>query len=348
MLRFVAIFFALELAAFTADAAAQMTGLSGRASHGTLGVGIRIASAGEPASAYKSFESSLDTAMRSGSHPLDWALAASGSPKPSRTIGATTARSDGDLFRAAQAAPNDALVQWLVANYADTTTPEGAAHRAAAIEALTRIEPENGAVWMQALADAARRGDTAGVDAALVRMAEARSFDDHFVDIAHAWLDVYDRHPPPASLASDGYDAGFVAAFAKAAATAIPAYNPLVLACKEPANRAADCALAGRLMLEHANSLVARAIGFALLHTVDAATDADREMRRTLDWYAANAMRGSGEDGNARDALAYENDWRRMNDETEVRKSAIRRAGLPIEPPADWTAHASNGVAAAR
>lgn len=342
MLRLVACVLALQLAALTADVAAQSVALSGRASHGTLAVGIRIAAAGESSSPYQTFEASLNTAMRSSTHPRDWALAALGSPMPERTIGAT-AHFDGDLFRAAQAAPSDALVQWLVANYADATTPEGAAHRTAALETLTRVEPDNGAVWMQALNDAAKRGDASAVDDALARMAEARRFDDHFVDIVHAWIDVYDRHPPPAAPSTDGYDAGFVSAFAKAAATAMPGYNALVVACKPPAadtahfDRAASCTTVGRLMLQRGDTLVARSIGFAILRNLDAATDAERAAKRNLDWYLANAMRGTGEDGNSSDALAHESDWRRMNDEIDVVKSALHRAGLPIEAPEGWT-----------
>lgn len=352
MLRLVAIVLALQLAAFTADAAAQSAAVSGRASHGTLAVGIRIASAGEPSSAYETFEASLDAAMRSSTRPRDWALVATASPNPMRTIGATTVHFDGDLFRAAQAAPSDALVQWLVANYGDTATPEGAAHRAAAIDALTRIEPDNGAVWMQALNDAAKRGDASAVGDALARMAESRRFDDHFVDIVHAWVDVYDRHPLPATLSTDGYDAGFVAAFAKAAATAMPGYNSLVLACKPPAtgtahfDRAASCTTAGRLMLQRGDTLVARSIGFAILRNLDAATDADGAAKRNIDWYRANAMRGTGEDGNPSDALAHESDWRRMNDEIDVVKSALHRAGLPTEAPDGWTPSHAPAVAA--
>ncbi len=339
MLRFVAFVLALELAAFAADAVAQITGPTGRTAHGTLTAGIRIASAAESGSAYQTFEASLNTAMRSSTRPRDWALAASGSPNPSRTIGAATAHFDGDLFRAAQAAPSDALVQWLVANYGDTGTPEGAARRGAAIEALTRIEPDNGAVWMQALNVAAGAGDDDAVDDALARMAEARRFDDHFVDIVHAWIDVYDRHPPPASLSTDAYDAGFVTAFAKAAATAMPAYQAIVNACKpraEGSDRAASCTTAGRVMLERGDTLIARSIGFAILRNLDAATEADRAAKRNLEWYQANVLSGTGENGDARDALAHESDWRRMSDEIDVLKSALRRAGLPTEAPEGW------------
>jgi hypothetical protein len=286
--------------------------------------------------------------MRSGTRPRDWALAATASPEPSRTIGAT-AHFDGDLFRAAQAAPSDTLVQWLVANYGDAA-PEGASRRDAAIDALTRMEPDNGAVWMQALTAAAQRGDGAAVDDALGRMAASRRFDDHYVDIVHAWIDVYDRHPAPAALSVDAYDGGFAAAVAKASATAMPAYQFIVTACKPKTAshdnfaRGASCTDAGRLMLQRGDTLIARSIGFAILRNLDAATDADRLANRNLEWYRANALHGTGEDGNVRDALGYESDWRRMDDEIDVLRSALQRAGLPTEAPDGWSPHAlANG-----
>lgn len=350
MLRIVAFVCALQLGAFAAESGAQ-TPAGGRAAHATLAAGIRIAS-GAAGAANPAFEASLDAAMRSSTRPRDWALAATASPKPSRTIGAT-AHVDGDLFRAAQAAPGDALVQWLVANHADPSTPEGRAHRAAAIDAMTRIEPDNGAAWMQALAAAASDDDEPLVEDALTRMAQARRFDDHFVDVLHAWIDVYDRHPAPASLSTDGYDAGFVAAMAKAAATALPAYQRVVLACKPPATagaafaRGTRCVAIGRTMLDSGTTLVARSIGFAILRNLDAATDADRAAKRNLDWYAANVLHGTGEDGNVRDALAHESDWRRMDDEIEVMKSALGRAGLPTQAPDGWMPRSKPGAVAA-
>lgn len=357
MLRFVASILALQLAAFAADSTAQIAGFSGRASHGSLGVGIRIASAGDAVSPSKSFEASLDAAMRSGTRPLDWALAATASPKPSRTIGAATPDFDGDLFRAAQAAPNDALVQWLVANHADTSTPEGAAARAASVDALTRIEPDNGASWMEALADARRHGDASAEDDALRRMAESRRFDDHFAGVLHAWLDVYDRHPIPPGLSADVYGTGFVAAMARAAATALPGYEDIVHACKPPATegatfeRTAPCTAIGHTMLHRGTTLVARSIGFVVLRNLDAATEDDRTAKRNTDWYIAHPLEGKGysmnpAEANPRDALAYESDWRRMDDEIEVVKAALQRAGLPTEAPDGWTSpHWTGGAA---
>ena len=91
------------------------------------------------------------------------------------------------------------------------------------------------------------------------------------------------------------------------------------------------------MMLERGDTLIARSIGFTILRHLDVTTDADRTAKRNLEWYRANISRGTGLDGEARDALAHESDWRRMDDEIEIVRSSLQRAGLPIEPPQRWT-----------
>jgi hypothetical protein len=347
-MRFVAAVLALELAAFAVGAAAQ-TGPIGRASHGTLGVGIRIASTSPSEAAYAKFQASLDTALRSSSHPRDWALAAFANPNPERTIGAGPSV-DGDLYRAQQAAPGDALVQWLVANNGGMS---GDAHAAAAIDALTRIEPDNAAPWMLALAAATRRGDVAGIDDALTRMAGSRRFDDHFADTVHAWISVYDRYPPPPVPVEEsyGYDPGFVAAFAHAAAVAMPSYQHIVAACKPSASheidavRASRCEKAGHLMLYRGTTLIARRIGFVLVRNLGVLDDADRAADRDLDWYRFN---GAGEEPSIIDALAHEDDWRRLDDEIDVIKNRLRRSHLPTVAPDGWSLPDHPAAAAVR
>lgn len=340
MLRFVAVVLALSLAATTADAAGE--------AHGTLGVGIRIASTGTSEAAYAKFQASLDTALRSSSHPRDWALAAFSNPHPELTIGAASPTVDGDLFRAQQAAPGDALVQWLVANNAGD-----AAQATAAIDALTRIEPDNAAPWMLALAAATRRGDVAAVDDALARMAESRRFDDHFADTVHAWISVYDRYPPPSAPADEsyGYDPGFVAAFAHAAAVAMPSYQHIVAACKPSAepeigvHRAQRCEKTGHLMLYRGTTLIARRIGFVLVRNLGVLDDADRAADRDLDWYRFN---GATEEPSIIDALAHEDDWRRLDSEIEVIRNRLRRSHLPTSAPDGWSLPEHAAATAAR
>ena len=213
---------------------------------------------------------------------------------------------------------------------------------------------------MLVLDRAARHDDAAGVADALAHMADSQRFDDHFIDTAHAWLEAYDRYPPATPLVdvADGRTyrtAGFTAAFAKAAAVAMPSYSMLVETCKATRARgdsaaAAHCATAGRMMLFHGNTLIATHIGFAVLRILDVASEADRAARRDLDWYSANVLKGIGyDDGDAFAARAYESDWRRMDDEIEVIKSALRRAGLPTEAPQGWqSASSTTAVAAAR
>ncbi len=338
MLRFVAIVIALQLASFAAESTAQTRAPA----HGSLQVGIRIASARTTQEAYAKFQASLDTAMRSSSRPRDWALAAIATPHPERTLGAPSPRDDGDLFRAQQAAPGDALVQWLVANNADRSTPSGEAHVDAAIDALTRIEPDNAATWMLALDEAKKRGDAAAVDESIARMAQSRRFDDHFIDIVHAWIDVYDRHPPPPVpiAESDGGDPGFVEAFAHAAAAAMPAYQDVILACKPASGQAlapdrrAQCDKAGHLMLGRGTSLIARHIGFVVVRNVDALTDVDRAAKRDLDWYQ---FKGVPENASVIDWLQHEDDWRRLDDEIDVIRNRLRRNGIPDAAPEGWS-----------
>lgn len=87
--------------------------------------------------------------------------------------------------RIAADAPDDLLVQWLVATASKPSTPTSAV----AIANLQRLEPGNAAVasptstgWLQ-------------------RMAAATRLDDHSADVLALWLDVVKRHPAPADFA---------------------------------------------------------------------------------------------------------------------------------------------------
>src|SRR4051812_45942514 len=192
--------------------------------------------------AWNDYETSLAAAMRGSERPRESALAAIGFA-PEHADGSRTDPGP-ELARAAQSAPNDALVQWLAANNHDSSNADDA-RIAAAIARLTQLESDNGAVWMLALSHAARNDDAQGVADALARMAASRRFDDHYLDTAHAWFEAYDRHPPATPLpdVADGRSqrsAGFVGAIAKAAAVAMPAYVPLTSSCKSAPAAGAD------------------------------------------------------------------------------------------------------------
>ena len=121
--------------------------------------------------------------------------------------------------------------------------------------------------------------DTVAENDALTHMAAAKRFDEHLDAAATAWLDVYERFPPPslAGLFKDvphPSETGSRAELAlgevdEAAATSRP--QGLFASCnhfrnpKAPAAHFANCAQAGRLMMEQAPYLTGRWFGFMVL-----------------------------------------------------------------------------------
>jgi hypothetical protein len=326
----------VPLGATTSPTGAATTGAQ-RGSQ--LHVGLRIAGAGEAPGKAASYDASVRRVLVESGAPRSIALA---SLAPSALGNDDVAAENERLFRAAAAATDDALVQWLTANRL-LATHDG--ERAApVIAALTRLESDNAAAWALALALAASRGESAGVDAALARMAASARSDEHVVDALHAWLSVYEQHPRPRAAFANPAEADaapFVDAMARATAAALPSYQPIVDACRSASGkaRARDCAGAAHVMLYRAASLSTRAVGFVLLRNLGDSyvTEADLAARRDLAWIAENAGRASGFSDLDRLAIeAHREDWRTLGDEYEIMQRALRRAGLPTEAPPGW------------
>ncbi|GAA0710745.1 hypothetical protein GCM10009105_12140 [Dokdonella soli] len=309
--------------------------------------------------AWEAYQDTIADALIDSDRPRDWMLAAN----MMRFVGDASAKppqpSRAELLeRAARRAPDDVLVQWMA------TLDRSGGNTCVAkpvpdenVEALTRLEPDNAASWMMALALASARKNPALVDDALAHMASSARYDDHFADTLHAWIDVYDRFPMPDSILATEFLAptpqtprttsqsmlSSTSALAQAAAIAMPAYHTLITACKpgtgdgDSWQRHAYCEDAGRLMLGKGKTLIARSIGFAVLRNLGRFTAADQQERRNLDWYMHAGIELFGDDGRDADALAaYQVDWRNLDDEIEVIRRALRRAGLPDEAPAGW------------
>jgi hypothetical protein len=250
----------------------------------------------------------------------------------------------GSALRAAAIAPDDALVQWLAANRLLALRDGDGAETA--IARLTRLESDNAAAWSLALALASSRDDAAGIDAALAHMASSSRVDEHVVDALHAWLDVYTRHPPAATMfvdASEADAAPFVMGMSKSAALALPSYQSLMQACDpsrgETRARATDCAAAGRLLAHRATSMSGRLVGFNLLRRlgVDFMTAGDESARRDIEWALHSVGEATGFLAHDSVAMrAYEADWRALDDEYEIMQRALQRAGLPGAAPRDW------------
>jgi hypothetical protein len=327
---------------------ATMSQSIGAEQHGTLGVSVRVGSAGDAPAKLPAYDLSVRHALLDSGAPRNVALAAIAPRFSHDDIGAL----DDQMFRAASLAPDDALVQWLAATRLLAAHEE--ARAAISIETLIRLEPDNASVWALALSLAASRNDSAATDDALAHMAQSTRADEHIADALHAWLAAYESHPRPLSAFANPAEAGaapFVDAMAKATAVALPSYQPIVQACStEGSHRREACATAARVMLYHATSLASRRLGFALLRTLggDVVTADDLAARRELAWINTNAGRASGFSDLDRLAIeAHREDWRALGDEYEIMQRALHRAGLPAEAPVGWLPPQGEAIARA-
>lgn len=275
------------------------------------------------------------------------ALAASTNPRD-RVLAATTgARTDAERLRHdAALASDDALVQWLAATHLGSADDMAGAREAAA--RLTRLEPDNGATWMLALAL-----DRRGIDAAAFAQATANAsrFDDHSGDISRAWLDAWDRLAPPDASADDS-GSTYAAALTTAGIASQPGIVYLSRACRqsEPksGNLRAGCARSGSLMLQHGTSDISRFLGAVVLQTLDgppsttepdyAMSEADRAASRVSRWYRFGIPGDVSPDQRARELRTWL-DW------ATIAQHRLASAGLPSEPPADWKPKHRSGAA---
>ncbi|MBS0456847.1 MAG: hypothetical protein JSS44_05900 [Proteobacteria bacterium] len=310
--------------------------------------------------AYQAAMRELVRTLRDSASPRDRALASQLLPVVPATDGSEPASAEqaasGKLLRAAaQAAPDDALVQALWVNAdprlsgCDVKNP--CPRRA---DALARLQPDNAAAWVPLVDAAWQRKDTAGIDAALAKMAKARDYDDFLGQALKAWMDVYARHPLPVPT-SDPAAARFspratalVAAMGMASATALSPFDKVVKSCQRqmnpdaPPSRFRDCAQIGRTLLVHGDSLLGRMIGRGLLRVSGQATPADVEPARNAQWQQENWMRLTATADPARlDAAAA--DWANASNEMAVLQIQFQRAGIALTPPAGWMAHNSRG-----
>jgi hypothetical protein len=245
------------------------------------------------------------------------------------------------LAEAARRAPDDILVQWLAALYSAPDEQLSAAGRA-----LLRLEPENGASWLFPLQAASKANDADGVTEALRQIGTAERFDIHYADLALAWATILRNHPQPTR---QGPTTGFsleeqplIQGVSHAVAFAIPAFQPLIRACKASeaplaSARRATCLAAGTLIVKHHAEQISSAIGISLLRNINAPGFQDA-MRTSL---YLSQMYSFAFEPLKTDPIAYQRfqaDWQETRSETTVIERMLTRAGLPLAPPVDWVA----------
>ncbi len=301
--------------------------------------------------AWMAYQQNMFDALSTSQDPHDWVIASiihfAGSSASERKAG-------GDLLeRAAQALPDDAPTQWLAIQLCPTVKTPPVCD--SAMTTLERIEPDNAAVWLQALNRAALLRDVVGVEVALERMAASTHFDDHLLDFQKRLVVVYQRFPPTSAMSDDlhrlraGFSEanfGYVAAIAITNAMMLPTYQHLIRACTIDAElglhveRSADCAKVGRMLGLHGPNLVANRIGFAVLRVSRTWNDADVQAAREVDWAWMQAPRPNVSHS-ATVGMQYEQDWANSGSEIGALRLAMSREGVATLPPADWVDNSS-------
>ena len=260
---------------------------------------------------------------------------------------AARSRDGGRLRDAAASAPTDPLVQWLWS----TTTLEatgcpGDVACADRVWAAARLDPDNAAAWGPVLDAALKARDAEAARSALDRMAHATPYAEPFAEAVGAWRELFRRHPMPASfhasaspyltqrpVSRDELDA--VAAVAFAAAMVSPAtglfdYCDAKAVPMAPAQDLARCLRVASLMQE-SPTVLHRMLGTALQRRAGGPEVAGFQRRQQW-WSTASA----GIDRDGREALRYFDDLVSTGSEIRAIELALRRAGKPPTPPADW------------
>jgi len=292
----------------------------------------------------KAYQRAIVDMLKSSADPRDWAMLGAGFYLTDKS---EHERSEIRTFleRAAKTDPADAQLQWLV--LAGTRQLNSPALASQIIDRLEADEPDNGAVWVEALARAATNHDRAGVSTALERLAMSSTVNNHFSDTIKLIAETYARIPPPDELIHSpdnvaGESKAYVYSLAIASAFVFPAYQPLTTTCLwdetgRNAAHAPDCERAGRLMSQQSDTLLTRAIGFAVLRASHTFNDDDVKNARNQDWVSENfvklAMSG---DAHAAEIEQYHLDWVETGNEVDAMRRRIERMDIAPTPPDDW------------
>lgn len=265
------------------------------------------------------------------------------------------------IQRAAHAPDAGPAVDWV--RLSDCDAKAGNCPNPDALQALTREAPDNAAVWLLRMGQAAGLGQLKRATAALHQAADARVYDDYtgrsLQALAHA---VTLLPPPPATLHGSGDHATRVAAlqvlmvFGIGDAQPIPGFHLVAAQCRpkvaehDPDRRTLCLRLAH--VLVWGSSPLARSLGLHLQSTL--ATDpADRERAREgmrdLVWQ----VRQFGQlQARARDDFAVAHRLlmlaRQGGSEMSLMQAALRAFSIPVEAPPETDFDTSDAQGAAR
>ena len=248
------------------------------------------------------------------------------------------------MARAVPMAPDDTFVQWRAANAGNYWNSScGPVERPEAeVANLIRLESDNAAAWVYAVALASAIGDQDGVDSALSRLAVAPRADDHFIELWRMWTSVYKAMPDlvkasPFASATDAPNAEF-AAYMRARGGTGSAAQSLRTVCTIDAGertwqRLGWCADAGRKLAADGGSLALREEGLELLAAIGDRSEETARSRRQLDWLSDHAITPDMRT----DAASTSSDWDGARTQVEAIERRLARLGEPLQAPEAWT-----------
>ncbi len=228
----------------------------------------------------------------------------------------------------------------------DTSRPADSA-----IARLLDIAPQNAAVWLLELDRAQRTGDTIAGQIAVAHIAHALYFDDYTAAINSRILHAVEHTQIAATMPEEFYESGiaadqksqrrFVSSFG---GSAYLPYEALESACA-PERLAtgtqlrAECLAIGRLLAEHSTTWLAMGWGLSLQQNLAESPSDIAEVerqRRNLEWLQTGSFRRIYD-------ADREYQWiLEGRTEQDSARIMLSKAGLPLEPPAEWKSRQSS------
>jgi len=178
-------------------------------------------------------------------------------------------------------------------------------------------------------------------------MRQCTDANNFSVEALQAWLDAYRRYPPPPAAvdpyfaSADSYIGSL--AFDQVAWLTLFGMADFDQVCIDARDRHADsrmqaCDAIAHLLIDKGRTFEVRDRGFTPLANRGEVSDQDRATFRNLQWLLVHSP-GYGENHtSAADWAAFRADWLESRDEIEAVRRLMRRADLPLTPPASWKA----------
>jgi hypothetical protein len=198
------------------------------------------------------------------------------------------------IARASDLAPENAAIGWLHLQLC-ASTPACDSRDPAFV--LRWVDPDNAAAWLAQLSTAYKDKDTIEVDRVLGDMARATRFDLYYNQIMVMMFDALNgvrRELPGGVVASD--TAKLTALAGVANAEIIPAFSPLIDACREAAGseRREDCRKLATTM-QRGDTVIVQMVGFGIERRLIPADSKEAknlaERKHLLEWRLSAASK---------------------------------------------------------